>query len=109
MHFDVPARDEPSVPEPRMEETAKHIILWLDGMAGESVDVSVGDEARLHRHRRQAGRYPHSQILGDGQEDHKEDEKGGEYRGAQVGIGMGWMRYPVSILILSLPGSGDHS
>jgi ATPase len=44
MHIDVRARDEPSVPEPRMEETAKHIILWLDGMAGESVDVSVGDE-----------------------------------------------------------------
>ena len=44
MHIDVRARDEPSVPEPRMEETAKHIILWLDGMASESVDVSVGDE-----------------------------------------------------------------
>jgi len=45
MHIDVRAKEEEqTVPEPRMEETAKHIILWLDGMAGESVDVQVGDE-----------------------------------------------------------------
>jgi len=46
MHIDVRAKEveEPTVPEPRMEETAKHIILWLDGMAGESVDVLVGEE-----------------------------------------------------------------
>ena len=45
MHIDVRTKERaPAVPEPRMEETAKHIILWLDGMAGESVDVLVGDE-----------------------------------------------------------------
>lgn len=44
MHIDVRTEDEQATPEPRMEETAKHIILWLDGMAGESVDVMVGDE-----------------------------------------------------------------
>lgn len=44
MRIDVRAKDEPEVPELRMEETSKHIILWLEGMAGESVDVQVGNE-----------------------------------------------------------------
>jgi len=44
MHIDVRTKEEPAIPETRMEETAKHIILWLEGMAGESVDVRVGDE-----------------------------------------------------------------
>ena len=44
MHIDVRTKDEPDLPAPKMEETAKHIIIWLEGMAGESVEVFVGEE-----------------------------------------------------------------
>ena len=44
MHIDVRTQDEPALATPKMEETAKHIIIWLEGMAGESVEVCVGEE-----------------------------------------------------------------
>jgi ATPase len=44
MHLDVRTRDEPSTITPRVEETAKHLIIWLGDMAGESVEVSVGGD-----------------------------------------------------------------
>jgi ATPase len=44
LHIDVRTKDEPEakMAEPRLEETAKHLIIWLEEMAGESVDVYVG-------------------------------------------------------------------
>jgi ATPase len=46
MHIDVRTQEETSLglPAPKMEETAKHIIIWLEGMAGEAVEVCLGDE-----------------------------------------------------------------
>lgn len=44
LHIDVRTKDEPSPAIPRVEETAKHLIIWLEEMAGESVDVYVGSE-----------------------------------------------------------------
>jgi ATPase len=46
MHIDVRTQEEtsPGLPAPKMEETAKHIIIWLEGMAGEAVEVCLGDE-----------------------------------------------------------------
>ncbi len=46
MHIDVRTREGngPCLPEPKMEETVKHIIIWLEGMAGESVEVCIGEE-----------------------------------------------------------------
>lgn len=44
MHIDVRTKDETDLPLPKMEETAKHIIIWLEGMAGESVEVCLGQE-----------------------------------------------------------------
>jgi len=46
LHIDVRTKDEPEakMAEPRLEETAKHLIIWLEEMAGESVDVYVGAE-----------------------------------------------------------------
>jgi ATPase len=44
LHIDVRTKDEPTLAAPRLEETAKHLIIWLEGMAGESVDVYVGSE-----------------------------------------------------------------
>jgi len=44
MHIDVRAKEEPGLAEPRVEETAKHLIIWLEGLAGESVEVYVGEE-----------------------------------------------------------------
>jgi ATPase len=45
LHIDVRTRDEVAcLATPKVEETAKHLIIWLDGMAGESVEVYVGEE-----------------------------------------------------------------
>ena len=44
LHIDVRTKDEPSLPSARIEETAKHLIIWLDGMSGESVEVYVSEE-----------------------------------------------------------------
>jgi ATPase len=44
LHIDVRTQDEPAASVPKFEETAKHLIIWLEGMAGESVDVYVGEE-----------------------------------------------------------------
>ena len=44
MHIDVRTRDEASSLIPRIEETAKHLILWLDACAGESVDIYIGGD-----------------------------------------------------------------
>jgi ATPase len=44
MHIDVRTKDETAVASPNVEETGKHIIIWLEGHAGESVDVYIGDE-----------------------------------------------------------------
>jgi len=44
MHIDVRANDEPALSAPRVEETAKHLIIWLEDLAGESVEVYVGEE-----------------------------------------------------------------
>jgi ATPase len=44
MHIDVRTRDEASSITPRIEETAKHLILWLDECAGESVDIYIGGD-----------------------------------------------------------------
>jgi ATPase len=44
LHIDVRTQDEPCLPAPKVEETSKHLIIWLEGMAGESVEVFVGEE-----------------------------------------------------------------
>ena len=44
MHIDVRTKDETAVASPKVEETGKHIIIWLEGHAGEYVDVYIGDE-----------------------------------------------------------------
>jgi ATPase len=44
LHIDVRTKDEPGLPSARIEETAKHLIIWLDGMSGESVEVYVSEE-----------------------------------------------------------------
>ena len=44
MHIDVRTMDEASSITPRIEETAKHLILWLDECAGESVDIYIGGD-----------------------------------------------------------------
>jgi ATPase len=44
LHIDVRTKDQPAMTAPRLEETSKHLIIWLEGMAGESVDVFVGSE-----------------------------------------------------------------
>ncbi len=44
LHIDVRTQDGPVPATPKMEETAKHLIIWLEGMAGESVEVYVGEE-----------------------------------------------------------------
>jgi ATPase len=44
MHIDVRTKEETGLPIPRMEETSKHLIIWLEGMSGESVEVYVGEE-----------------------------------------------------------------
>ena len=44
LHIDVRTKDQPEMPTPHVEETAKHIIIWLKEMAGESVEVFVGQE-----------------------------------------------------------------
>lgn len=44
MHIDVRAKEEAGIPEPRVQETAKHLIIWLDGLAGRSVEVFIGNE-----------------------------------------------------------------
>ena len=44
MHIDVRTRDEASSLIPRIEETAKHLILWLDECAGESVEIYIGGD-----------------------------------------------------------------
>lgn len=44
MHIDVRTKDETAAASPKVEETGKHIIIWLEGHAGESVDVYIGDE-----------------------------------------------------------------
>lgn len=44
MHIDVRTRDESSSISPRIEDTAKHLILWLDECAGESVEIYIGGD-----------------------------------------------------------------
>ena len=44
MHIDARTRDETSSLIPRVEETAKHLILWLDECAGESVEIYIGGD-----------------------------------------------------------------
>ncbi len=44
LHIDVRTQDEPPLATPKVEETAKHLIIWLEGMSGESVEVFVGEE-----------------------------------------------------------------
>ena len=44
LHIDVRTQDAPALATPKVEETAKHLIIWLEGMAGESVEVYVGEE-----------------------------------------------------------------
>ena len=44
MHIDVRTRDEASSLSPRIEDTAKHLILWLDECAGESVEIYIGGD-----------------------------------------------------------------
>lgn len=44
MHIDVRTRDETSSISPRIEDTAKHLILWLDECAGESVEIYIGGD-----------------------------------------------------------------
>ena len=44
LHIDVRTKDETAVASPKVEETGKHIIIWLEGHSGESVDVYIGDE-----------------------------------------------------------------
>jgi len=43
MHLDVRSRNEVAKIAPRVEETAKHLIIWLEGCSGEPVEVLVGD------------------------------------------------------------------
>jgi ATPase len=45
MHLDVRSRDEATKIVPRVEETAKHLIIWLEGSSGELVEVIVGNES----------------------------------------------------------------
>lgn len=44
MHIDVRTRDEAHSVTPRIEDTAKHLILWLDECAGESVEIYIGGD-----------------------------------------------------------------
>ncbi|HPS92231.1 MAG TPA: ATPase, partial [Methanothrix sp.] len=44
LHIDVRTQDAPPLATPKVEDTAKHLIIWLEGMAGESVEVFVGEE-----------------------------------------------------------------
>ncbi|NPV61296.1 MAG: Flp pilus assembly complex ATPase component TadA [Methanotrichaceae archaeon] len=44
MHLDVRSREEAEKVVPRLEETAKHLIIWLEGCSGELVEVLVGNE-----------------------------------------------------------------
>ncbi|MCX6673767.1 MAG: PINc/VapC family ATPase [Methanothrix sp.] len=44
LHIDVRTQDAPLPAAPKVEETAKHLIIWLEGMAGESAEVYVGEE-----------------------------------------------------------------
>lgn len=41
MHLDVRTRDEAMMLSPRIEEAQKHLILWLNEWAGESVDIYI--------------------------------------------------------------------
>lgn len=42
MHIDVRTRDTDSAVSPKIEETARHIIVWLNDRVGEPVEVFVG-------------------------------------------------------------------
>lgn len=42
MHIDVRTRDEAYALSPKIEETPKHLIIWLGDAAGEPVEVFVG-------------------------------------------------------------------
>jgi ATPase len=44
LHIDVRTREEASILSPRIEDTAKHLILWLGECAGESVEVYIGGD-----------------------------------------------------------------
>jgi ATPase len=44
MHIDVRTRDENCILSPRIEDTAKHLVLWLDECAGDSVEVYIGGD-----------------------------------------------------------------
>jgi ATPase len=44
LHIDVRTQDAPVLATLKVEETAKHLVIWLEGMAGESVEVLVGEE-----------------------------------------------------------------
>jgi len=47
MHIDVRTREEEGAITPRIEETARHLVLWIGDGAGESVDVYVGGDQVL--------------------------------------------------------------
>jgi ATPase len=44
LHIDVRTRDEACTLSPRIEDTAKYLILWLGECSGESVDVYIGGD-----------------------------------------------------------------
>jgi len=44
LHIDVRTRDEACTLSPRIEDTARYLILWLGECAGESVDVYIGGD-----------------------------------------------------------------
>ncbi|MBN1323167.1 MAG: Flp pilus assembly complex ATPase component TadA [Methanotrichaceae archaeon] len=47
MHIDVRTREEEGAITPRIEETARHLVLWIGDGAGESVDVYIGGDQVL--------------------------------------------------------------
>lgn len=44
MHIDVRVRETPTALANKVEETARHIIIWLEGYAGQAVEVFVGGD-----------------------------------------------------------------
>ena len=44
MHIDVRVRETPTALANKVEETARHLIIWLEGYAGQAVDVFVGGD-----------------------------------------------------------------
>ena len=44
MHIDVRVRETPTALANKVEETARHLIIWLEGYAGQAVEVFVGGD-----------------------------------------------------------------